>query len=258
MKHNYHERKQNRIDNAHRLAAKHEAAADARHNAANEIAKFIPPGQPILVGHHSEKRHRRDLAKIDNNMRKSIEAQNTAKYYDEKAQAIENNTAISSDDPEAIEKLTAKVAALQAHQEFMKQANTCIRKKDQAAFLQLAGATPQLWEELNQPDCFGYLGFARFTLSNNSANIRNTKKRLEQLQKISAIPASEEVIKGITYRVNPEAGRVQLEFPAKPDAAVRKRLKKIHGFRWCSTENAWQRHLNYSGIHAAKAFLASY
>jgi hypothetical protein len=33
----------------------------------------IPFGQPILVGHHSEKRHRRDLARIDSGMSKGFE-----------------------------------------------------------------------------------------------------------------------------------------------------------------------------------------
>src|SRR5262245_44345886 len=35
---------------------------------SDEIVRHIPPGQPILVGHRSEKRHRRDLAKSDRAM----------------------------------------------------------------------------------------------------------------------------------------------------------------------------------------------
>jgi len=57
-------------DRADRLDSKAESHA----KAARTIADCIPMGQPILVGHHSEKRHRSDLAKIDTNMRKGIKA----------------------------------------------------------------------------------------------------------------------------------------------------------------------------------------
>src|SRR5687767_11343825 len=43
------------------------------HGQAANIWGAIPMGQPILVGHHSERRHRRDLAKADRAMRKSID-----------------------------------------------------------------------------------------------------------------------------------------------------------------------------------------
>jgi hypothetical protein len=59
---------------AQRLATE----ADVRFGRAKAIGDMIPFGQPILVGHHSEARHRRDLAKIDTNMRKGIEAHSEA------------------------------------------------------------------------------------------------------------------------------------------------------------------------------------
>lgn len=45
----------------------------ARYAAGKRIADGIPMGQPILVGHHSEKRHRRDLARINSNFDKAHE-----------------------------------------------------------------------------------------------------------------------------------------------------------------------------------------
>ncbi len=33
------------------------------------LAAMIPPGQPILVGHHSERRARRDAQRIENGMK---------------------------------------------------------------------------------------------------------------------------------------------------------------------------------------------
>lgn len=50
---------------------------------SHDAVRHIPFGQPILVGHHSEKRHRRDISKSWDAMGKSVE-------YSEKAQAHEN------------------------------------------------------------------------------------------------------------------------------------------------------------------------
>ena len=62
-------------------------AADAESAAARvqEIAGGIPMGQPILVGHHSERHARRDAAKIENGMRKAVNAWKTSKYWTDRA-----------------------------------------------------------------------------------------------------------------------------------------------------------------------------
>lgn len=57
-----------------------EARAKSRSQAADKISSFIPFGQPILVGHHSEGRHRRDIERIRNNVEKSIEENDKAAY----------------------------------------------------------------------------------------------------------------------------------------------------------------------------------
>lgn len=62
-----------------RRAENAETEADARYAAVRSTMNVIPMGQPILVGHHSEGRHRRDLARMDTNMRRSIEADQRAK-----------------------------------------------------------------------------------------------------------------------------------------------------------------------------------
>ena len=62
------ERKQNRIDRYNELARKAETKSIEAFEHSNSIVKCIPMGQPILVGHHSEKRHRRDLDKSWNAM----------------------------------------------------------------------------------------------------------------------------------------------------------------------------------------------
>ena len=52
-----------------KFAEKHANIATGRHFAVRERLKMVPLGQPILVGHHSEKRHRKDLTRIDDAFR---------------------------------------------------------------------------------------------------------------------------------------------------------------------------------------------
>lgn len=51
------------------------------------ILEHIPFGQPILVGHHSEKRARRDAERIGEGLRKSIKMWDTSKYWAARAEA---------------------------------------------------------------------------------------------------------------------------------------------------------------------------
>jgi hypothetical protein len=81
------QRAEERADRMADRADRARAEADGRFGAAHAIADVIPLGQPILVGHHSEARHRRDLAKIDNHMRAGVEAMDRAKHYQQRAAA---------------------------------------------------------------------------------------------------------------------------------------------------------------------------
>lgn len=85
-----------------RLAHKHDALLG------------VMNGTPILVGHHSERRHRRDMERIANDTRKSIEAREKAEALRRQADAIESSLAISSDDPDAVAKLRAKIETADA------------------------------------------------------------------------------------------------------------------------------------------------
>jgi hypothetical protein len=68
------ERHRERADNAAKKA-------EGCMNSAHQILDIIPPGQPILVGHHSEGRHRRDLARVDCYFQKAREEDEAAAYY---------------------------------------------------------------------------------------------------------------------------------------------------------------------------------
>ncbi len=236
----YAERKEARIDHLESRAAAAQAESTATYKAARSIMEHIPPGQPILVGHHSEQRHRRDLDRIDRNMRKSVEAGEKAGYYAARAEAVASNTAISSDDPEAVEKLQAKLEGLQAEQVMMKSVNAYYRK-----YKTLDGCpelTPEDRQRLEKAWSMGwYVGipFPPYALSNNNAEINRIKKRLEALRRVDEMEHTEIEFDGGMIVTNEKVNRVQIIFDSKPDEAVRRELKSW-GFRWSPREGAWQ------------------
>jgi protein-L-isoaspartate O-methyltransferase len=61
------------------------ADAQRAERAVAEIADGIPLGQPILVGHHSERRARKDAERIENGMRKAVKMWDTAAYWKSRA-----------------------------------------------------------------------------------------------------------------------------------------------------------------------------
>src|SRR5688500_20121050 len=104
---NYEAKQQARRERYAELAAKKQAESDALADRSLSLASVIPMGQPILIGHHSEKRHRNHLKRIDATMGRAVEAAGTADHYAQKAAAA-GSGGISSDDPEAVVKLRSE------------------------------------------------------------------------------------------------------------------------------------------------------
>lgn len=236
-------------------AARLRREADRRFGIARQIGDAIPFGQPILVGHHSEKRHRRDLDRIDRAMRAGIEATKTAAHYESKAASV-GFGGISSDDPDAVAKLKVELAEAEAAHAKMIAANKLVRRKDRAG---LAAMFPEkIADKLLTPDYCGRFGFPSYAISNNGANIRRIKDRIAQLEKAAARETKESApVDGLRVVENAEANRVQLIFEGKPADEVRAKLKGF-GFRWAPSEGAWQRHLNGNGIMYARIFIEWY
>jgi hypothetical protein len=80
------DRAEQRADRFEVYSDKRAADADRARDAVSAIADNIPFGQPILVGHHSEKHARRDAEKIDNGMRKAVRMWETSKYWTRRAE----------------------------------------------------------------------------------------------------------------------------------------------------------------------------
>lgn len=73
------ERAEARADRLEERAEKKSGEAAAAWEAGRRIADGIPMGQPILVGHHSERRHRRDIERIHSSTEKTLNLQEEAK-----------------------------------------------------------------------------------------------------------------------------------------------------------------------------------
>ena len=77
---------QNRADRLSRAASNAETKSNAYYNAAGEGRDFLSLGEPIKVGHHSEKRHRALIERNHNRMRNSVAFQDKADGYSERAE----------------------------------------------------------------------------------------------------------------------------------------------------------------------------
>jgi predicted RNA methylase len=64
---------------------KRAAEAERAKDAVSAIADNIPFGQPILVGHHSERRARKDAERIESGMRKAVSLWETSEYWKSRA-----------------------------------------------------------------------------------------------------------------------------------------------------------------------------
>lgn len=161
---------------------------------------------------------------------------------------------ISSDDPQAVEKLEAKLAALEKHQEMMKAANAAIRMKDPAkgdAKLAELVYTPEDIAKLREPDFCGRIGYPAYALQNNNANIRRIRGRIAELKKRTESTPEGWEFDGGRVVVNTTENRLQVIFDGKPDADVRTELKG-EGFRWAPSQGAWQRQLTDNAMRAAR------
>jgi hypothetical protein len=252
MKSNFHEKKAAKEQRFRELADKNQKDSEQLFEKSSKMASGIPLGQPILTGHHSETGDRRYREKIRNTMDKSVEAGKKASYYEGRLHASESNRAISSDDPDAIEKLQQQLAGLETQQQFMKDCNKIIKNKkltDVEKVAKLRELEPKISEakyfKLLEPDFCGRTGFADYQLTNNGSNMRRIKKRIEQLQALEKMDTTETTINGIRVVFSVEDNRVQIYFPEKPSSEYIDLLSS-NGFHWAPSVDGkpWMRHLS--------------
>lgn len=165
---------------------------------------------------------------------------------------------IKSGDADAIDRLEAEIRQAERLQEAMKQGNVIVRQKpknestpEKLAELMTLGLSERRAREMFEPDFCGRLGFPDYRLTNNGANIRRMKKRLEQISKAKATETTETKGENATVENNPAENRVRLFFGGKPAEDIRTRLKSS-GFRWTPSLGCWQAYPNSRTIAIAR------
>ena len=161
---------------------------------------------------------------------------------------------ISADDPQAVAKLEAKLAKLEAAQETMKAVNAYYRKHktlDGCPHLtpeqidKLKADMAQSWHlDKSRP-------YQSFVLSNNNAEIRRIRARIEQVRQHEDTQFAGWEFDGGRVEANKADNRLQIFFDGKPDEGTRDELK-ANGFHWAPSVGAWQRQLNMNAYRAAE------
>ena len=190
----YRERRENRVDRRRGWAESRDRKAVGAFEEASlsEDKTGIPFGQPILVGHHSESRHRKTIERAT---KKGFEGLEHSKMRDKHLQAantIEHQlaTSIYSDDPDVVERLTEKITGLEVQRERVKRINKQMRKsggsqegldltnkeKLDIASAKLTGHDPTK-------------GYPSYHLSGLSGRIKQAKDRLKRLEGTTSGPS---------------------------------------------------------------------
>lgn len=219
----YEERKQARIDRLNEASEKAAALSAAQYKRSHDLVKDIPLGQPNIEGRTALPNLRK---KSRNSLEHAVENDEKSAYYAERAEAAENNNAISSDDPEVIIKLEKKLEKLEAEREAIKAEN---KKRKKAG-------------EEQAPS---------WLLTNLGGTIRATKERIEKLKRIDLMPAEIIQFNGGEIISDADLNRVQIRFDERQDNEMADKLKK-YGFHWAPSEKAWQRLRNQNALYAAK------
>ena len=159
---------------------------------------------------------------------------------------------ISADDPQAVQKLEAKLEKLQAAQDTMKAVNAYYRKHktlDGCPNLS-AESIEKMKAEMSSQWHIDDKPYPSWALSNNNAEIRRVKGRIAELTKKQETAYAGWEFDGGKVEANREDNRLQIFFEEKPDEKTRETLKE-NGFRWSPKAGAWQRQLNENAIYVA-------
>jgi hypothetical protein len=167
---------------------------------------------------------------------------------------------IMAGDADALERLARKIAEaelLQAHMKRVNLAHTRYVKKPDSLDRDdtLTDAEKDTIRGYKPGYSWEPHPFAPFQLSNNNANIRRMRERLESIEVAQSTPETQVAgVNGIVLDDCPAENRVRLTFPGKPDVEVRTRLKK-NGFRWAPSLGVWQAYRNNWSLELARSIV---
>ncbi len=117
------EAKAERLDN---LARKRAKQANAFHRAADRIAERFVGGQPILVGHHSEHRARRDQDRMHRAMDAAVAATKAVDYWNYRSAGVEHHANRKADPRVKARRIKKLLAELRDWQRDINHAYICL------------------------------------------------------------------------------------------------------------------------------------
>ena len=210
----YRERRERRLEQREAWAESRAAKRDQEWDTAREMAHAVPLGQPVLVGHHSEKWMRGYYNKIDQHGFKGLEHAKMAGKHEAAASTLahELDRSIYDDDPDAIERITERIADLEAKRAEMVARNAEYRKAHRA---ELKAMTPYQ-RSINVPH-------PPYELQNLGGNITRYRKRIESIKRRQALTAEAEENGGVTI-IEGET-MAQIVFADIPPRETREALK---------------------------------
>ncbi len=233
------ERLERRAERRREWADSRERKSAQAYQDSHAATNGIPFGQPILVGHHSERKHRNAIKRAQNAATRSYEHANMAKHHANKAAGIENQLARSvySDDDNAIEALQARIDKREGERAQNNAINKIIRRKpknestpEKVAMLETMGLHSLTIAKLFEPDMCGQIGIPSYVNQNLSGNISRDRKRIEQIKARTARQKEAEASEaGIMIEGGTEW--VSITFAEKPERETLNALKAA-GFRW--------------------------
>lgn len=225
-----------------------EAAARAAYD--NQPAHRIPLGQPILLGHHSQRRHERDLERLHRADQRRWQAADAARTAEQRATA--SGYAIQVGDDDAVTALRDKLAAAEAeHAAYLahnKAARTAPCALDDCPGCQRLRRSPGHTPADRLPS---------YVLTNSRGRIKQIREQLAKAETHAAALAAgtddQDLASGAGWTLTHAVAdaRVRFMFDDRPDPATRT-LLKAHGFRWAPSVGAWQRHDTANGLAVAR------
>lgn len=121
------ERAQLKAERLDGIAHKRAKQANAFQAAANELSEAFYMGQPILVGHHSERKARKTQERMQSAMTSAVKASKAANYWLYRAEGVEHYANMKNDPRVRANRIKTLLAELRDLQRDINHANLCLK-----------------------------------------------------------------------------------------------------------------------------------
>ena len=163
------------------------------------------------------------------------------------------NNAISASDPQAVEKLTARLNECKEFQETAKGVNAHWRKT--GTCMGAPGITDDMAAKLDRKITSATVSWERvpysdYMLKNNYAEMKRLEKRIAEVTRNQEVGFSGWEFEGGRAEANTDLNRLQIFFDKRLDSDKHSTMRHA-GFVFSRTNDAYQRQLNDGAIYAA-------